>query len=493
MPPPLSRTKTSPEGFYRNVLAIFCCIWLVVNRGLFKFIFGTTNQSQSPSSQQLAAEEQTKHLKKLLSETTNLLHDVANANFTMNADILRDIKTLNRERKGVQADMTKLQLNAAEDKQKIADCTSDRIKSIAALNTCTVALKEISSGSSSSSSSGRSIEASNVDDEKSTRNNRWLVIGIPTISRANNEDYLLRSLATLAAQLPSSESDLMYGQVLMVVVNMQAAGSGPHVRFEEAKVLYSSVTNRKSIYFEFLDNSIDFNGNSTDLLSDPVEGATADNDHGTANKPGYRVRKQTRNIVSVMRKCEGKGKYYLFLEDDMQFCPSGLLAIQYLLDKSSRYHPNWLAIRASYGMNGIFLHSKDVNPFGAYLISHQVRRPPDHLVVEWFAGESSESKLYKGERANIGFRYNLFDHIGAVSTLRKEVSAAYPACYDELLEPTVFQVEAFSVHDCPHDDVWPCVVDPEPDSRMQIPSEGLMTDRTRIHWGLLNERKKKKI
>lgn len=490
MPPPLSRPKTSTEGFYRNVLAIFCCIWLVVNRGLFKFILGTSTQSHGPSSQQLAAEEQTKHLKKLLSETTNLLRDVANANFTVNADILRDIKILNRERKGVQADMTKLQLNAAEDRRKIADCTGDRMKSIAALNACTVALKSISS---SSSSSGGSIEVSNVADEKNIRNSRWLVIGIPTISRANNEDYLLRSLATLAAQLPSSESDLMYGQVLMVVVNMQAAGSGRHIRYEEAKILYSSVTNRKSIYFEFLDNGSDMNGNSNDLLSDPVEGATAENDRGTANKPGFRVRKQTRNIVSVMRKCEGKGKYYLFLEDDMQFCPSGLLAIQYLLAKSSRYHPNWLAIRASYGMNGIFLHSKDVNPFGSYLISHQARRPPDHLVVEWFAGESPESKLYRGERANIGFRYNLFDHIGAVSTLRSEVSAVYPACYDELLEPTVFKVEAFSVHDCPHDDIWPCVVDPDPDSSAQIPSERLMTDSTRIHWGLLNERKKSRI
>ena len=47
--------------------------------------------------------------------------------------------------------------------------------------------------------------------------------------------------------------------------------------------------------------------------------------------------------------------------DDMRFCPSGLQAIQYLLDKASRYHPDWLAIRASYGMNGIFMHDKGNN------------------------------------------------------------------------------------------------------------------------------------
>jgi hypothetical protein len=52
------------------------------------------------------------------------------------------------------------------------------------------------------------------------------------------------------------------------------------------------------------------------------------------------------------------------------------------------------------------------------------------------------TQKYKGSRANIGFRYNLFDHIGAVSTLRPETSTAYPGCYDELLVPTVFEVRA---------------------------------------------------
>lgn len=159
-----------------------------------------------------------------------------------------------------------------------------------------------------------------------------------------------------------------------------------------------------------------------------------------------------------MRKSLRKAQYYLFLEDDMQFCANGLLAMQYLLNKASRYHPNWLAIRASYGMNGIFMHDKDLETFADYLIKHQARRPPDHLVVEWYAGETPEAGAYKSHRANIGFKFNLFNHIGVVSTLRSQKSTSYPRCYEMLVEPTVFQVEAYSPRDCPRDDVWPCNV-----------------------------------
>jgi hypothetical protein len=205
---------------------------------------------------------------------------------------------------------------------------------------------------------------------------------------------------------------------------------------------------------------------------DPKKGTTAESDKGNANIPGFRVRKQTRNLSAVLKKSSGKGKYYMFLEDDMEFCPSGFLSIQYLLDKATRYHSNWLAIRASYGMNGVFLHDSDVLTFADYLYKHQARRPPDHLVVEWYAGESVESKKYKGNRTNIGFRYNLFNHIGVVSTLRSQKQGSFPRCYDELLEPTVFKVEAFSRRECPKDDIWPCKIK--------------NADKFRIDWGILN-------
>jgi hypothetical protein len=281
---------------------------------------------------------------------------------------------------------------------------------------------------------------------------KWLVIGIPTVSRLHGEEYLLSSLESVAQQLPSDPHDLLYGRILLIVLNVQlntANRDKPHDVFLKARAMYAA-PHPKSMYFEFVDIAPE------EILPDPVAGSTLQNDQGNANKPGFLVRRQTRNIVSVMWRSAGRGQYYLFLEDDMEFCQNGLLAIQYLLSKASRYHPDWLAIRASYGMNGIFMHDKDLLVFADYLVKHQKRRPPDHLVVEWYAGESEESGAYKKQRVNIGFKYNLFNHIGLVSTLRSQHSGAFPHCFELLAEPTVFQVEAYSPRECPHDDLWPC-------------------------------------
>ena len=276
------------------------------------------------------------------------------------------------------------------------------------------------------------------------RQEKWLVIGIPTVQRSNNEDYLLQTLRAMSEQLPIDTSDILFGKILILVVNVQDNPSA-HSRYYEAKKEFHSHQNPRSMYFEFHDSAGPDNN--------PMPGS---NDKGTPNKPGARVRRQTRDIAKVVKLAINKAQYYLFSEDDMVLCPSGLTTMQYMLSKASLYHPDWLAIRASYGMNGIVMRNKDLEEFSNYMIENQKRRPPDHLVVEWYAGETPRSKEYKRNRANIGFRYNIFNHLGIVSTLRASQSPSYLTCYEELVEPTVFAVEAFNLRQCPGDDIWPC-------------------------------------
>ena len=106
-------------------------------------------------------------------------------------------------------------------------------------------------------------------------------------------------------------------------------------------------------------------------------------------------------------------------------------------------------------MNGIFLKDADLLPFADYLEEHQARRPPDHLVVEWFAGERDQSKTYKTNRPHLGFRWNIFSHLGTKSTLGSRTKRM-PGCFEMLTTPVVFPVEAFLKTKCPRQDFTPC-------------------------------------
>lgn len=371
-----------------------------------------------------ANSEQISELKILLVNTQKVLHEILDSNISISPKILQEMGDLVGSDIKLQNDHQPL-LSTTNQMDQLEKCVDETKYLKTKLQDCT-----------------------DSKDNSNQSSMKWLVIGIPTVSRQHDEAYLLDSLNTLDHQLPNDPADPLYHKVLIHIINLQKNTEriADHTVYNRAKEKYQS-----SPYYRFTE--ID----SSDTLPDAKgPNYNAKNDPGNANKPGYLVRRQTRNIYTVMMHNLDVAEHYLFLEDDMQFCHNGLLAIQYLINKANRYHPNWLAIRASYGMNGIFMHNKDLRVFAEYLLKHQVRRPPDHLVVEWYAGETKESKSHKGDRVNIGFRFNIFNHIGSVSTLRSKKSGSFPKCYEMLLEPTVFEVEAFSLKQCPHDDIWPC-------------------------------------
>lgn len=337
-----------------------------------------------------------------------------------------------------------------------------------------------------------------------------LIVGIPTIRRGGDLDYLSRALQYLYEQAGSRNgsasrdgNDVVGGvaaapiplQLRVVVMDNTRSGAPPavgggggtepHAAFAAARSRLCSAAqggcSTRSVGSHAVSSSPDglFVFASNGRPRDP-DGA----DEGNANVPGVRVREQTRDVadlLALVHELYGSGglllpalpagapprglTHYMFLEDDFRTCPSALAALAYALARASAEFPDrglynasssWNALRLSYGLNGGVVRGGDVPALSSYLREHARRRPPDHLFVEWFAGEREQSAATKAGRPHVAFRYNLLEHFGRSSSLRPLESPRYALCYDELNDGVVFEVEAYKPLECGHDDVWPC-------------------------------------
>eukprot|EP00823_Brevimastigomonas_motovehiculus_P009435 TRINITY_DN909_c0_g1_i1.p1 TRINITY_DN909_c0_g1~~TRINITY_DN909_c0_g1_i1.p1 ORF type:complete len:481 (+),score=37.04 TRINITY_DN909_c0_g1_i1:66-1508(+) len=269
----------------------------------------------------------------------------------------------------------------------------------------------------------------------------YLIIGVPTVSRPQ-ADYLNPTLDRIAEQLTTDKNDPFYNQILVYVMNNNIPASA-HVPFERAKARYGSHPS-----FRFLQNE----GHYTTEVPVP-KGFRGQTSLVTEN-----VRKQTRDVVALLKYASERSHYYLFTEDDFGLCVGALHLIQHVIRKAHSNNPDWISIKISYGLNGFILRNDngDLSAFADYLYSHQSRRPPDHLQTEWAAGETRESAAYKAHRPHVAYRYNLLFHMGTVSSLRTAKQEFYPECFHELNAPILFEVDAFKPRICGHDDMWPC-------------------------------------
>lgn len=271
----------------------------------------------------------------------------------------------------------------------------------------------------------------------------WLMIVVPTVAR--KVPHLQDTLRAIEQQLPLSP-DLVK---VVIFQNLHSpAEHGVNSVFYLEKLRYAN------------DKRFDFVEELNDL---PIPSGV---EEGNANYPGAKVRAQTRDLVNSLRKSQEKHRpeYAMVMEDDFILCPRALHAIVYMIRRLGAMFGNstgWNLIRFSFGFNGFVLPGEDVPTLAAYLEQHQKRRPPDHLLVEWFAGETKESQSHKRGRVHAAFRYNLLDHQGTHSTLRSQLMPAFLRCWQPLVQPINFEVETFKsycTHANPNENIWPCEI-----------------------------------
>jgi hypothetical protein len=179
-------------------------------------------------------------------------------------------------------------------------------------------------------------------------NKAWLTIGLPTVPRQGGIDYLTPTITSYLEQISDDPADPLYGKVRIVIMNQRP---GEHPLFDTVRTqVLASDKGRAHVFFVENNN--------------PGADATPDKrDKGTPDLPGYKVRKQTRDLVSLLQhnSVMKTSEYYLFSEDDMRLCEHGLIALRYLINRATFFRKNWLAVRISYGMNGILMRNNAVS------------------------------------------------------------------------------------------------------------------------------------
>ena len=343
----------------------------------------------------------------------------------------------------------------------------------------------------------------------------WLLIGIPTVPRPSGAEYLSTTLRHVVEAMPDDPTDPMHGQIRCLVVNMRP---GKHDVFEQLKRQHAASVGSGTLLFE--NRPTDYAESADPLYSaaavEHVEAkanaaAAVVRPQPTADElQRYRkVRQHTRDVVAMLRLAHRRSRHFLFMEDDVRLCPFALLALQHVARKASRYAPDWLSVRVSYGLAGVLMRNdnSDLQRLAEHMTRHQLSQPPDHLATLFMVGAApdhlpppmlpdlDEAQLggaapdvgrsgaagagagggpgppptsllaaelrlggaWRGRRQHLSFRYNLLEHVGRVSTLRSEPQPDnQPRCNDFLGVPALFIEECFHLGHCPHDDLWPC-------------------------------------
>jgi hypothetical protein len=276
----------------------------------------------------------------------------------------------------------------------------------------------------------------------------WLRIVMPCHSRPSPVHYVRATVLSILSQLPAADPLRDLVEVLVVDTDARAdtnlafaalraeLAAEPLVRFAQLAAGADGGARRAS-------------GSIRASLSARVKVA---------------VQQQTLDLAAVFRLAAAlapSARLVLAAEDDWVLCPNGLLALLHFVREATRLDPRWKALRCSYGFNGVVVRGEELRELAAHLAAHSARRPPDHLVYEWFSNEwASKQPPADGDEAASArsyrvYRHNLWYHIGQVSTLSQPANRFTPRCY-ELLYDWLLPAETFKRDQCPHADVWPC-------------------------------------
>jgi hypothetical protein len=143
----------------------------------------------------------------------------------------------------------------------------------------------------------------NIIEEK-----KWLIIGIPTVPRTGDPDYLLKTLNAIDKSITKEKEDPFFNKIKIVIINHKPK---QHKIFNTAKEKY-----KKNKSFEFIER----------------ESLKMEKKESSKYTP-EKVMRQTLDVIDLLKEVKYKSNYFLFMEDDFLLCSNGVKSIYHLISK----------------------------------------------------------------------------------------------------------------------------------------------------------------
>lgn len=290
------------------------------------------------------------------------------------------------------------------------------------------------------------IENEKINYEEATKSlqdksSRFITFIITTVSRST--PYLEKTLNSILDQLPPPN---IIHNPFVHTVRIYIVNNNPiekkHDEYERIKNLCSQ---QETVFGKKCSNYVIFSALGTRKR---IVGKS----DGYQNK----VLQQTSDVAKAFELMNEElqkipSQYFIIMEDDWLLCKNAWISLQYLINKvETQFTPSdWIALRFSYGLNGILFQGSDLPALKDFFLSKlSSLSPPDHLIYEFMKSHHEKN------RKIIVFRHNLYNHIGDISSLVQR-KRANPGCFGYMydwLQP----LEIFDNANCPYDDISPC-------------------------------------
>lgn len=151
----------------------------------------------------------------------------------------------------------------------------------------------------------------------------YLIIGMPTKARPN-VDYLTPTLESIEASAPHNREVHVY--VLHPTPNQ------PHDAFNRAKARWAASASKVRMFF--FDEP-----EREEQLHDP---GGAPETKVPTNTPGPRVRRQSRDVATLLKLAANRSQFFLLMEDDFIVCTGAIQLMERIIDKATAFAIDWL-------------------------------------------------------------------------------------------------------------------------------------------------------